>query len=168
MLKTGAIFLCCFCLLAAWLPVSEGTHAYGGMQAFANVTLGPYRRKTEQAPVWLSSGPRSRLSKPIIIIHSRDQYLTASWQGVLVQHTPLSLIVFTSKKKKKPQSRKNEEKTKICVINGKVCISTHFSSADRTFAAVHSLWDWVFLRLQIPTIWIQRCLSAMTPRGWNI
>ena len=119
MLKTGAIFLYCSCLLAASQPMSEGTHAYEGKQAFANVTLGPYRRKTEQAPVWLRSGPHSGLSKPIIVIHSCDQYLTASWQGVLVQHTPLSY----SLNQKKPKERKRKQRAKICVFSDNVHIS---------------------------------------------
>ena len=96
MLKIGAIIPLSHRLLAALQPVSEGIHAHRGMQAFANVTLGPYRWKMEQAPVWLSSGPHSGLSKLIIVIHSCDQYLTASWQTVLAQHTPSS--VFTGKK----------------------------------------------------------------------
>lgn len=83
--------------------VLEGIHAHTGMRAFANVTLGPRRRKTEQAPVWLSSGPRSVLSKPITIIHSSNQYHTDSWQSVLAQHTllPLSLTGKATEKAKK-------------------------------------------------------------------
>ena len=67
------------------------------MQTFTNVTLGIYRRKTERAPVWLRSDPRSGLSKLIIVIHSWNQYLTASWQSALAQHTPLSLFPLTGK-----------------------------------------------------------------------
>lgn len=51
MIKIGAIIPLSRRLLAALQPVSEGIHAHRGMQAFANVTLGPYRWKTEQAPV---------------------------------------------------------------------------------------------------------------------
>lgn len=77
-------------------------------QAFINVTLGPYRWK--QAPVWLSSGPRSELSKPITIIHSCNQYLTASWQSVLAQHTHLC---WTEKSKR-------NQRAQMCVFSDRV------------------------------------------------
>lgn len=98
MLKIEAIFFFCSGLLDALKPVSESIHAHGMMQSFTNMALGPYRRKTEQALVWLSSGPHSGLSKTIIFIHSCNQYLTASWQSVLVQHTPVYFVPLTIKR----------------------------------------------------------------------
>lgn len=120
MLKIGAIFLLSHRLLQALKPVSEGIHAHKGMRAFASVTLGPYRWKTEQSPIWLSSGPCSGLSKLIIIIHSCDQYLTASWQSVLAQHTTSSVFTGKSHIKIKGGKEKVKKSKKIVVL-----VTTH-------------------------------------------
>lgn len=80
-IETGGIFLChpfCFC------TVLERIHVHRGLQAFAGMTLSRYKHTTVWAPVWLSSGPRSNLSKPITVTHSCNQYLIAPWQRVLV------------------------------------------------------------------------------------
>lgn len=52
-------------------------HVHRRLQAFASMTLSRYEQTMAQAPVWLSSGPHSSLSKSITVIHSCNQYLTA-------------------------------------------------------------------------------------------
>lgn len=68
----------CFC------TTLERIHVHRGLQAFAGLTLSRYKQTTVEAPVCLSSGPRSSLSKPITVTHSWNQYLTHPWQSELV------------------------------------------------------------------------------------